>query len=147
MIKGDAGERGTRVGGGERWCGASISNFLFPDELACVENVACNVATHTRESKRELHILSKQTPGRGGGEGEENDGGTRRRPGASAAAPQRNIGNPAFAEYFFDDFQARVCVSYMHAFLHAHTFERPYSPPSTGSSMVVAPGMPSEEER
>lgn len=64
MIKGDAGERGTRVGSGERWCGASISNFLFPYELACVENVTCNVATHTRERKRELHTLSTQTPGR-----------------------------------------------------------------------------------
>ncbi|KYQ53036.1 hypothetical protein ALC60_07763 [Trachymyrmex zeteki] len=101
MIKGDAGERGTRVGSASGG-GASISNFLFPDELACVENVACNVATHTRESERELHILSTQIPG-----GEENDGGTRRRrPGA--AAPRRNTGNPAFAEYFFDDFRARL---------------------------------------
>jgi len=93
MIKGDAGERGTRVGSASGG-GASISNFLFPDELACVENVACNVATHTRENERELHILSTQILG-----GEENDGGTRRRrPGAAVAAALRQ---PRFRRVFF----------------------------------------------
>jgi len=87
----------------ERRCGASISNFLFPDELACVENVACNVTTRGSEREREsrVYTLSRHKPG-----GEENDGGTRRRrPGAAAvAAPRRNTGNVA---YFFDDFRTR----------------------------------------
>jgi len=34
-------------------------DFKFPisRRVGCVENVACNVATYTRESERELHTL------------------------------------------------------------------------------------------
>lgn len=80
LIKGDAGERGNEGGLGERRCDASISNFLFPDELACVENVACNVTTRTREreSARESRILSTRArERRGRGRRRRNDGGTR----------------------------------------------------------------------
>lgn len=114
MIKGDAGERGTGGreggGGGRGWtrhraqrCRESF-DFKFPISRRvglCVENVACNVTTHTRDREKE------QKSGRGTGTGarrqwavggrvagrerencihsrhktgrEENDGGTRRR--------------------------------------------------------------------
>lgn len=73
LIKGDAGERGNEGGLGERWCDASISNFLFPDELACVENVACNVTTRTREreSARESRIPLDASEGEAGEREEE----------------------------------------------------------------------------
>ncbi|EZA59973.1 hypothetical protein X777_16176 [Ooceraea biroi] len=78
-----AGVAKTLIRSSSHVAGASISNFLFPDELACVENVACNVTTHTRERERESHILSTQR------------------------WRWRNTGNAAFAEHFFDDFRTR----------------------------------------
>lgn len=67
MIKGDAGERGTGGGregggGGRGWtrhraqrCRESF-DFKFPISRRvglCVENVACNVTTHTRDREKE----------------------------------------------------------------------------------------------
>lgn len=93
------GERGMNKGGFgiERWCRASISNFLFPVELSCIENVNVQY-NNARKTGRENRIYFRYTISNGGVGTEENDGET------AAAEP---LATPLSASIFSMIFEYR----------------------------------------